>query len=115
MKIVVGSRGSNLALTQSKWVINEIKKHHSNIDFELKIISTKGDENLDLTLDKFGNAGIFASEIEQALLQGDIDMAIHSMKDMSTDMTPGLIFTTPPLREDPRDVMIFKEGITSMD
>lgn len=115
MKIVVGSRGSKLAIVQSKWVIEQIKNNYPDIEFELKIIKTKGDKVLDKALDKFGDKGIFVKEIEDALINEEIDMAIHSMKDMPTEVPEGLIFTKPPLRQDYRDVMIFREKINSLD
>ncbi|MBS4535478.1 hydroxymethylbilane synthase [Clostridium sp. D2Q-14] len=115
MKIVVGSRGSKLAVIQSKWVMEQIKSHYPEMEFELKIIKTKGDKVLDRALDKIGDKGIFVKEIEQALINEEIDMAIHSMKDMPTEVPDGLIFTKPPLRQDYRDVMIFREKIKSLD
>ncbi|WP_026894562.1 hydroxymethylbilane synthase [Clostridiisalibacter paucivorans] len=115
MKIVVGSRGSRLAIAQTKWVINEIKDHYPDIEFEIKVIKTKGDKILDKALDKIGDKGIFVKEIEECLINGEIDMAIHSMKDMPTELPEGLMFTDPPCRQDHRDVMVFSNGIKSLD
>ena len=81
MNIVVGTRGSNLALIQTEWVINELKKKYPEISFEIKIIKTKGDLIQNVSLDKIGDKGLFVKEIEQQLLDGKIDIAVHSMKD----------------------------------
>ena len=115
MKITVGSRGSNLALTQTNWVINELKKFHPNIDFEVKIIKTKGDLIQNVSLDKIGDKGLFVKEIEQQLLNKSIDIAVHSMKDMPSSLPEGLKFAGVPKREDIRDVLILKEGYKSLD
>lgn len=115
MKIVVGSRGSKLALTQSNWVINKLKEHRPDIDFELKVVKTKGDRIQNVALDKIGDKGLFVKEIETLLLEGKIDVAIHSMKDMPSELPQGLKFTYIPEREDPRDVIILKEGYNTID
>ena len=115
MKVVVGTRGSKLALTQTKWVINELERHYPEIVFETKIIKTKGDLIQNKPLDKIGDKGIFTKEIEMELLEGTIDMAVHSMKDMPSKLPPGLSFTKTPRREDARDVLILKEGYSSIE
>lgn len=104
--ITVGSRKSNLALMQSNWVINELKHFDSGFAFDLKKIMTKGDRVLDVTLSKIGGKGLFVKEIERSLLDGEIDMAVHSMKDMPSVLPEGLIIGCIPARVDPRDVMI---------
>src|SRR3712207_53796 len=86
MRIVVGSRGSKLALTQTNWVIDKIKQNNPQLNFEIKIISTKGDKIQHMSLDKIGGKGLFVQEIEEQLISGQIDLAVHSMKDMSTDI-----------------------------
>lgn len=115
MKIVVGSRGSRLALTQTNWVIDKLKSVNHEVDFEVKIIKTKGDRIVDVALDKIGDKGLFVKEIEDQLLNYDIDMAIHSMKDMPSKLPEGLKFSHVPAREDYRDVIVFKEGYKSID
>ena len=115
MKLVVGTRGSNLALIQTNWVVDRLKEANPDIEFEIKIIKTKGDLIKDLPLDKIGDKGLFVKEIEKSLLNKEIDMAVHSMKDMPSYLPEGLKFASSPMREDPRDALIFKEGYKSID
>ena len=115
MKLVVGTRGSNLALVQTNWVVDQLKKENPGVEFEVKIIKSKGDLIKDLPLDKIGDKGLFVKEIEKSLLDGEIDMAVHSMKDMPSYLPEGLKFAHSPKREDPRDALIFKEGYKSLD
>lgn len=115
MKIVVGTRGSKLALTQTNWVVNELKKKYPNVEFEVKIIKTKGDLIQNVSLDKIGDKGLFVKEIEQQLLNKEIDMAVHSMKDMPSNLPEGLKFASIPKREDPRDALILREGYSSLE
>lgn len=105
-KIIVGSRRSKLAITQTKWVISKLKEINPNVDFEIKEIVTKGDKILDVTLSKVGGKGLFVKEIEDAMLKGEIDMAVHSMKDMPSVLPEGLTIGCIPEREDYRDVLI---------
>lgn len=114
MKIVVGSRGSKLALYQSNWVIDKLKENNPNLEFELKIIKTKGDLIQNVALDKIGDKGLFVKEIEEQLLNGEIDLAVHSMKDMPSKLPEGLMFSYSPIREDNRDVIVLKEGYNSL-
>ncbi|MGL5711847.1 MAG: hydroxymethylbilane synthase [Paraclostridium sp.] len=115
MNVIVGSRGSNLALTQTNWVISELKKHHPGINFEVKIIKTKGDLIQNVALDKIGDKGLFVKEIEQQLIDGQIDIAVHSMKDMPSTLPDGLKFAGIPKREDIRDVLVLREGYSSLE
>lgn len=110
-KIVVGSRQSALALTQTHWVIDRLKSLGLPFDFEVKKIVTKGDRILDVTLSKVGGKGLFVKEIEQALLDGEIDMAVHSMKDMPALLPEGLMIGCIPKRVDVRDVLISENGV----
>lgn len=107
-KIIVGSRRSKLALTQTNLVIEHLKQLAPSYSFEVKEIVTKGDRILDVTLSKVGGKGLFVKEIEQAMLNKEIDMAVHSMKDMPTVLPEGLIIGGIPKREDHRDVLISK-------
>lgn len=111
-KIIVGSRRSKLALTQTNWVIDQLKKQNVPFEFEVKEIVTKGDVILDVTLSKVGGKGLFVKEIEQAMLSKEIDMAVHSMKDMPAVLPEGLTIGCTPKRVDPRDVLISKTGAT---
>lgn len=110
-KIIVGSRRSKLALTQTNWVIDQLKKLGGSFEFEVKEIVTKGDRILDVTLSKVGGKGLFVKEIEQAMLDKEIDMAVHSMKDMPAVLPEGLVIGSIPKREDHRDVIISKGNI----
>lgn len=116
--IVVGTRQSALALTQTGQVIDELKriseKHGFDYTFEVKKIVTKGDRILDVTLSKVGGKGLFVKEIEQALVDGVIDLAVHSMKDMPFELPEGLINGAIPKRVDPRDCLVMREG-SSLD
>jgi hydroxymethylbilane synthase len=114
-KITVGSRKSQLALTQTKWVMDQIAKHHSNVSFDLKHIVTKGDRILDVTLSKVGGKGLFVKEIEQALFDKEIDFAVHSMKDMPAVVPDGLMIACVPVRADHRDALISKNNLSFND
>jgi hydroxymethylbilane synthase len=105
-KIIVGSRRSKLALTQTNWVIEQLKKLGLPFEFEVKEIVTKGDRILDVTLSKVGGKGLFVKEIEEAMFNKEIDMAVHSMKDMPAILPEGLIVNCTPVRADHRDVLI---------
>ena len=105
-KIIVGSRRSKLALTQTNWVIEQLKKLGTPFEFEVKEIVTKGDQIQDVTLSKVGGKGLFVKEIEQAMLDKKIDMAVHSMKDMPAVLPEGLTIGCIPFREDHRDALI---------
>ncbi|GIP60742.1 hydroxymethylbilane synthase [Paenibacillus sp. FSL W8-0186] len=114
--IVVGTRQSQLALTQTGQVIDALKaiceEHALPYDFEIRKIVTKGDRILDVTLSKVGGKGLFVKEIEQAMLSGEIDMAVHSMKDMPSVLQEGLVTGAVPRRVDPRDALISRNGLS---
>ena len=114
-KIIVGSRRSKLALTQTNWVIDQLKKIDPTVEFELKEIVTKGDRILDVQLSKVGGKGLFVKEIEQAMLDKEIDIAIHSMKDMPAILPEGLMIGCVPPREDYRDALISKGNVKFED
>jgi hydroxymethylbilane synthase len=113
-KIIVGSRQSALALTQTGHVIADLERlsgeHGFDFTFEVHKIVTKGDRILDVTLSKVGGKGLFVKEIEQAMLAKEIDMAVHSMKDMPSELPGGLINGAVPKRVDPRDCLISSSG-----
>lgn len=114
-KIIVGSRQSKLALTQTNWFIDQMKSLGLPYEFEVKKIVTKGDKILDVTLSKVGGKGLFVKEIEQAMLNKEIDMAVHSMKDMPAILPEGLTIGCVPVRKDHRDVLISKGHVKLKD
>jgi len=115
-KWIIGTRGSSLALKQTNIAIERLKHVYPQYDFEIKIIKTKGDTIWDKPLHKIGGKGLFVKEIEEALLKKEIDMAVHSAKDLPVELERGLILGAVLEREDPRDVFIseFYESIHSL-
>ena len=109
-EIKIGTRGSKLALQQSAWVRKRIAERHPGLSIEVVRIKTTGDKITDVPLAQVGGKGLFVKEIEEALLRGDIDLAVHSMKDVPTDLPSGLHLGAITEREDPRDVLISREG-----
>lgn len=110
MQITIGTRGSKLALVQAEYVQQRLQERYPEHDFVLKIIKTKGDRIQDRALSAIGDKGLFVKEIERALLDGEIQLAVHSMKDMPGDIPDGLCFADAWEREDPRDVLILREA-----
>jgi hydroxymethylbilane synthase len=106
MKIRIGTRGSKLAVVQCEWVSERIRNENPAVEVELVRIKTSGDKILDSPLSKIGGKGLFVKEIEEALLQGRVDLAVHSMKDVPAELPEGLILTSFPKREDPHDALI---------
>jgi hydroxymethylbilane synthase len=113
-ELIVGSRDSELALKQTNYIIAEIKKHFPEIRFKIEKIKTEGDKILDVALAKIGGKGLFVKEIENALLAGQIDLAVHSMKDVPTLLPAGLTIAAVTGREDPRDCFIAGDGKTGL-
>ncbi|WP_102345374.1 hydroxymethylbilane synthase [Bacillus sp. Marseille-P3661] len=114
-KIIVGSRQSKLALTQTNWFIEQMKSLGLPFEFEVKKIVTKGDKILDVTLSKVGGKGLFVKEIEQAMFDKEIDMAVHSMKDMPAVLPEGLTIGCIPVRKDHRDAFISNNHVKLKD
>jgi hydroxymethylbilane synthase len=108
MNIKIGTRGSKLALTQANLVAEKIKKEAPDVNIEICVIKTSGDIMQDISLLKIGGKGVFVKEIEDALLSGAIDLAVHSMKDVPTQTPPGLVFAAVLPREDVRDILVSK-------
>ncbi|HEX5641886.1 MAG TPA: hydroxymethylbilane synthase, partial [Thermoleophilia bacterium] len=102
----IGSRGSRLALVQAEWVRDRVAAHHPHLTVEIEIINTKGDKILDAPLAKIGDKGLFTKELETALLDGRIDVAVHSAKDMPTAIPEGLALIAFTEREDVRDAFV---------
>ena len=107
--IKIGSRGSNLALRQDEEVLDLLRPLHPDLDFRVDPVSTHGDLNPNAALAGMG-LGIFVNEIERQLQEGQLDMAIHSLKDMPTQLPPGLALGAVVHREDPRDVLVNRWG-----
>lgn len=106
----IGTRGSRLALAQAQLVRNRLMAAYPDEKFVLKVIQTRGDRILDRPLKQIGGKGVFVREIEEQLLRGEIDLAVHSMKDMPVKPANGLSFTKTWKREDARDVLVLREA-----
>ena len=115
-KIIIGSRGSELALWQANFVKKELLKADKSISVDISIIKTKGDKILDTALSKIGDKGLFTKELESELLKGNIDIAVHSLKDMQTVIPAGLKLAAVTKRHPVEDVLIAREkGIKIQD
>ena len=106
----IGTRGSKLALTQTKWVCRKLQEQYPLHQFEIVIIKTTGDRIQNKPLSQIGGKGIFVREIEERLQKSEVDIGVHSMKDMPVLPAESLIFTKAWKREDPRDVLILREA-----
>lgn len=106
----IGTRGSTLAVWQAGWVKQRLEAHWPDLRVELVPITTSGDRIQHVSLARIGGKGLFVKEIEQALLAGRVDLAVHSVKDLPAELPPGLRLSTIPEREDPRDVLISATG-----
>jgi len=109
--VVIGTRGSKLALWQAEWVRSAFRQDFPGVAVELSVIKTQGDKILDVPLAQVGGKGLFVKEIEEALLQGRADVAVHSMKDMPSEIPAGLAIGAVPEREIPFDVLISRNGL----
>lgn len=109
-KLVLGTRASKLALQQSEWFRARVQEVAPDVAVTLTRIQTSGDKIVDVPLAKIGGKGLFVKEIEEALLSGEIDFAVHSMKDVPTQLPDGLEILCVPPREDPRDALISRTG-----
>jgi hydroxymethylbilane synthase len=108
--VVVGTRGSALALAQAAWVLKALQRAAPATRFEYRIIRTTGDKLTEASLRRIAGKGVFTKEIERALLDGRIDLAVHSLKDLPTTLPSGLRLGAVPRREDPRDVFIGRDA-----
>jgi len=109
-KIIIGSRGSQLALWQANWVKSQLENLHGNADISIRVITTSGDKIKDVPLSKIGGKGLFVKEIEEALLAKEIDLAVHSMKDVPIEIPSQLEISIITKRENPLDALISKNG-----
>ncbi|HEY8346037.1 MAG TPA: hydroxymethylbilane synthase [Symbiobacteriaceae bacterium] len=106
----VATRGSQLALTQTRWVVDRLREVCPDVAFDIVTFKTTGDKVLNVALSQIGGKGLFTKELEEALLDGRADIAVHSLKDMPTELPEGLKLGCVPQREDPRDVLITRDG-----
>ena len=108
--IVIGSRGSKLALLQTELVAAKIREINPHLKVSISKVVTKGDRDRRTQLDRMAGEGIFVKELEEALLDGRIDLAVHSLKDMPTEIPQGLCLLGVTRRDDPRDVLVARAG-----
>lgn len=113
--LVLGSRTSRLARRQAELVADSLRSAWPEAEVEIRGITTRGDRVLDLPLPEIGGKGLFTAELEAALLGGEIDLAVHSLKDLPTDLPEGLALVAVPEREDPRDVLVGPEAGGSIE
>lgn len=114
MKIVIGSRGSQLALKQTEFVKNLLQEAYPEHTYEIKVIHTMGDKIQNIALDKMNDKGIFVKEIEKELREKTIDLAVHSLKDMPSTMSEGLVYAKTVKPSDYRDCLVLK-NVSSLD
>lgn len=114
-KLIIATRRSKLALWQAEWIKGQLEALDPSLDIELNKIKTTGDKILDVPLAQVGGKGLFVKEIEEAMLRGEADLAVHSMKDVPTELPGRLHLSTITKREDPRDAFIAREGIKSFN
>lgn len=114
-KIRVGSRESRLAVVQAEMLIEALKRAEPETEIELVTMKTTGDIILDKTLDKIGGKGLFVKELDKALLEGRVDLTVHSLKDMPMEVSEELPLLAFSKREDPRDVLILPKGVDELD
>lgn len=110
-KFVIGSRGSRLALWQSEWVKTQLSSLHPELEIKIEVIKTSGDVNTQQALTVIGGKGVFTKELEEALLDHKIDLAVHSLKDLPTILHKGLTLAAITEREDPRDALIVRSNV----
>lgn len=113
-KIIIGSRGSELAFWQANFTKRELEKNNKNLHVEIKIIKTKGDKILDVALSKIGDKSLFTKELEVALLNKEIDLAVHSLKDLQTKIPDGLKLAAVSKRHNVEDVLIARKKETTI-
>ncbi|WP_069790948.1 hydroxymethylbilane synthase [Cyanobacterium sp. IPPAS B-1200] len=107
--IVIGTRKSNLALVQTYWVKKELESHFPHVDFEVEKMSTQGDKILDVALAKIGDKGLFTKELELGMINNEVDFAVHSLKDLPTNLPDGLMLGCVSKRVNPADALVVNE------
>lgn len=113
-RLIIGSRGSELALWQANFIKKKLERKNKNLRVEIKIINTKGDKILDVALSKIGDKGLFTKELENELLNGSIDIAVHSLKDLQTSIPKGLKLAAVTKRHPVEDILIAKKKGTKI-
>lgn len=108
--LIIGSRASSLALVQANLIKDLLKEKYPDLVIQIKTIKTSGDKILDVALDKIGDQGLFTKEIEEALLADEVDLAVHSLKDLPVEITAGLKIAAITQREDLRDILVSPKG-----
>ena len=108
--LIIGTRGSRLALVQAHSVARDLAAGRDDLAVEVRVLTTKGDADRDASLDTFGGEGVFVKELERALVSGEIDAAVHSLKDLPTSLPDGLAIASVPERVDARDALISRAG-----
>ncbi len=108
----IGTRGSRLALAQTNMALAALRAMAPEFSYEVVVIRTRGDRDLRTPLSQMGGRGVFVVELERALLQGEIDIAVHSLKDLPSRLAPGLALAAFPRRDDPRDCLVSRDGRT---
>ncbi len=111
MLVRIATRRSKLALTQTRWVADQLKALEPGLSVELIELVTQGDRIQDRPLSEVGGKGLFVSELEQAILEGRAELAVHSLKDLPSELAPGLVIGCVPEREDARDVLVTADGV----
>lgn len=111
-KIKIGTRGSKLALWQASYLAEKLREQNPDLVIEIVTIVTTGDKILDVPLAKIGGKGLFTNEIERAILAGEVDMAVHSLKDLPTELPSGLIIGALSKRDEVRDALVSRSGKT---
>lgn len=106
----VGTRRSRLALTQTQWVIDRLRERTPEVNFRVVPLHTEGDRDRTTPLPQMGGRGVFVTEVERALVAGEVDFAVHSLKDLPTAENPQLVIAAVPGREDPRDALVSADG-----
>ena len=112
--IRIGSRDSILAVRQAELIRDRISQEHPELDIRIITMKTTGDKILDKSLAAIGGKGLFVKELDRALLDGRIDIAVHSLKDVPMELNPDLPLLAFGKREDPRDVMIYRQGLSEL-
>ena len=109
-RLIIGTRRSALALRQTEIAAKLLRELEPGLQIQMETFHTTGDRILEKPLQEFGGKGVFVTELEQAILEGRVDLAVHSAKDMPMELEPGLEIVGVPKREDPRDVLVTRKG-----